>query len=552
MYLYFSRLLRPLWHRTLVIPSNDTNTPLVSSVSAEEIDWLIVQLINLKSFIEKNGQMMPSNIKNVVDNNAQQQDAYLRERQSLMFLQQLLNHSLQVLGLWKVVCEHGFELLSKSLNHDDHNLIKGMYYRDLIISVTGKEVSGKLIQALIAVYLGDDARTDAISGRLREVCPGLYNQDDAMSSKAQEILIKARNVVNAREKEQMIKDAINICKDVAAKLNLEVLTSHLVAVHAYIGVLEVCLSAASKRDPQGLALHFYKNGEPNEDQQGLQAYVARTAAYKHITNMIRQLMTASNEASIAVEHVDAIFDKAFKSDDELFHVELYQWLLNEKQYERLLGVRSPYLEDFLNRGTSQHPETLVMFDLLWKFYEKTRNYSAAAKILAKLADRHSTEINLQQRVEYLSRAIICVKSGEMSMDSHRGGTGQLLHELEEKMEVARVQLQVLETMNGIRGSVPEADAAICQLNADLIDLTQLYSDFAEPFNLWECQLAIIHCAGHPDNNLIEVLWSNILDVEISKVQNTIQTQTKIQMLASKLKTLGKLYATSQKYFPMGK
>ena len=33
------------------------------------------------------------------------------------------------------------------------------------------------------------------------------------------------------------------------------------------------------------------------------------------------------------------------------------------------------------------------------------------------------------------------------MESHRGGTGQLLHDLEEKMEVARVQLQILETMN---------------------------------------------------------------------------------------------------------
>ena len=38
------------------------------------------------------------------------------------------------------------------------------------------------------------------------------------------------------------------------------------------------------------------------------------------------------------------------------------------------------------------------------------------------------------------------------MDSHRGGTGQLLHDLEEKMEVARVQLQILETMNSLRGS----------------------------------------------------------------------------------------------------
>ena len=44
------------------------------------------------------------------------------------------------------------------------------------------------------------------------------------------------------------------------------------------------------------------------------------------------------------------FFAAFKSDDELFHVEMYQWLLTEKQYERLLAVRSPYLEDFLTRG----------------------------------------------------------------------------------------------------------------------------------------------------------------------------------------------------------
>ena len=203
-------------------------------------------------------------------------------------------------------------------------------------------------------------------------------------------------------------------------------------------------------------------------------------------------------------------------------------------------------------GTAQHPETLVMFDLLWKYYEKTRNYAAAAKILAKLADRHSTEINLQQRIEYLSRAIICVKSGEICMESHRGGTGQLLHDLEEKMEVARVQLQVLENVNGLRGQVPEAETAISQLNSDLIDLTQLYSDFAEPFGLNECILAILHCAGHLDTMLIENIWNKVLDAEIERSQNSASTQSKINILSNKLKSLGKMYASSQKYFPMGK
>jgi len=36
------------------------------------------------------------------------------------------------------------------------------------------------------------------------------------------------------------------------------------------------------------------------------------------------------------------------------------------------------------------------------------------------------------------------------------------------------------------------------LIAGLIEISRLYSDFAEPLGLWECQLAILHCAGHPD------------------------------------------------------
>jgi hypothetical protein len=33
------------------------------------------------------------------------------------------------------------------------------------------------------------------------------------------------------------------------------------------------------------------------------------------------------------------------------------------------------------------PDDLKILDLLWKHYEKSKNYSAAAKIQAKLADR---------------------------------------------------------------------------------------------------------------------------------------------------------------------
>ena len=120
-----------------------------SSVTSEELDWINARLLDLKSFIERNAQIFsaqsapqpiadasqvtPSFGANWLTNSKakcmfclnqvggmqpsphHQQDAFLRERQSLMFLQQLLGHTIQVLGLWKIVCEHQV-LMTPSIN----------------------------------------------------------------------------------------------------------------------------------------------------------------------------------------------------------------------------------------------------------------------------------------------------------------------------------------------------------------------------------------------------------------------------------------------------
>lgn len=40
---------------------------------------------------------------------------------------------------------------------------------------------------------------------------------------------------------------------------------------------------------------------------------------------------------------------------------------------------------------------------------------------------------------------------------------------------------------------------------------QLYSDFAEAFDLSECKIAVIHCAGYYDPTLVESLWQDVID-----------------------------------------
>lgn len=95
----------------------------------------------------------------------------------------------------------------------------------------------------------------------------------------------------------------------------------------------------------------------------------------------------------------------------------------------------------------------TFLDLLWRYYEKNNNYGAAARILDQLAHREGyvvglrvgysylmttqcrPELTLDDRIEYISRAVMCAKSSTLPTAASK--EGEFLHELEEKMEVGR-------------------------------------------------------------------------------------------------------------------
>lgn len=79
------------------------------------------------------------------------------------------------------------------------------------------------------------------------------------------------------------------------------------------------------------------------------------------------------------------------------------------------------------------------------------------------------DVRLQQRIEYLSRAIMCAKSSTTHISS--AADGEFLHELEEKMEVARLQLQVQKALSKLSSSRMECQEALNRLDSDLLDLT---------------------------------------------------------------------------------
>ncbi|GIY20511.1 nuclear pore complex protein Nup155, partial [Caerostris extrusa] len=596
----------PLWNLKLVSETSTINgeskiTYLVSNVSTEDLAFFLQQLLSLKHFLEKNSQSFlnpavaslakTAGMSRLLTQNGfgspgdtslsyqrhTQNDAELQERISLANFQQLVNYTYEMLALWKVLCDHEFETVLQFLSQTQQELMKLLTFKDFIVD--GKELSVCLTNALINFYLEDSASTGTISQLLRELCPSIYRIEDATVSRAHEIVLNAKNTLNKADKEQELYEALKLCQSIAPNVDLELMCGLFRSAGFYHGIIDLCLCCAQRRDPQGLALHFYKNGEPQDDQQGQQAFGSRMKCYRHIIDAMNDLMSQSvshpQSPSIpkvpgpppvkdpnlltpeeAKVYFDQIFEMSLKTDDELFHVALYDSLIDNNQSDTLLYIKSHFLEDYLKRCSTIRPDNLYVLSLLWKYYEKNQNFSAAAKVLAKLADKHGLDINLSQRIEYLSRAIMCIKGSEMRISS--SGEGEFLHELEEKMEVARIQLQILEALQQKKNSVLAKSSplqsnsisdAINTLNSNFQNIQQLYEDYAVPFNLPESQLAIVKCGGLYDPALIESLWQNIIEKELIATIGNLP-DTRVQILQQKLISISQPYVSCDEYFPL--
>lgn len=85
------------------------------------------------------------------------------------------------------------------------------------------------------------------------------------------------------------------------------------------------------------------------------------------------------------------------------------------------------------------------------------------------------------------------------------------------------------------------------MNYTLYNITQLYTEFAEPFDLWECKLTILNCSHHNDPLLIESVWSQILKLQLEQPGSAYEKSIR---LISKVQTLAKEFSNSSHCFPV--
>lgn len=205
---------------------------------------------------------------------SQMQEPNVEERNSLDALKTFTAHACEILNLWKILCENQLPCIMDSLLKETYiNQFTVMTFGLLIIN--GHGISSELISALINSDLGDNASIDAVSAQLRENCPNLYRNEDAVFSKANEILLRAKSCMNLDEKEELLQSALKLCKEVAPRMSLEPVCQQFVECQFYSGVLELCLCCAERVDPNDTAKHFDRNKNALDDQEGSLAFTGR-------------------------------------------------------------------------------------------------------------------------------------------------------------------------------------------------------------------------------------------------------------------------------------
>ena len=298
--------------------------------------------------------------------------------------------------------------------------------------------------------------------------------------KACEKLKQALSIKNDNyEKDRLLSEAVELMKQIGYVANLGQVCETLQAAGCYEAIFELCLTAAEKRDPQNIALYYYRKSEPPEDVQGQQYFQLRSECYKCmldcLNSLIKTVPTASTGLSRAANTREKIEDQInflikyiINSKDELAHVSLFNWMISCGLEKKLVTLDSPFLEHFLLREIKDQVKNRVYLDLLWRHYDYRKDYQNAAKVLTALAEKYSeSQITLKERVEYLAQAIVALNS------IRKVSVKDELAELEDKKDVALLQEKIYIELSQIEPRTDLIQDALVQLDSQLYDITKV-------------------------------------------------------------------------------
>ncbi|KAF9481024.1 nucleoporin [Pholiota conissans] len=556
--LYFARLVRPIWKLKVTTVQQHSGMQVLNAPETLLVN-IQKNLFALKEFLSRNPQLFHSSPSEPTSSRTllTEQEAWKAEQSSVSELQTLLTRTIEALSFVLLLSDYRLNELISKCDPETQKLIAGQTFEDLITSQHGMTISRALVNVVIDQQIGQQISVDTISEVLQHRCGSFCSTDDVMLYKAKENIRKSAETRNPSEKQKSLAEALRLFTKSARIIEFEKLRE-VVGDFQHLnyakGVVELPLTCAQVQDPDNAGLECWHVGMSPSDpryelaQTRLHCYELVLDSLRVFEERCKEKLTTTPAAGVAaLDDPESVrshgYELAFASDDDMFHSTLYDWLISRDLADDLLEMRPPFLEAYLRR----EPATVQKFQLLWQFYVKNGQPLRAAEVLGALAESTQFDLHLDTRLEYLTLAVANAKSHPISIGGRHETAIAFLTDLEEKLDVAQVQLEIYSTLLPHVNDDPMVGERINTLSKKLLTMTELYSKYAVPFDLPAIKLLCLHVSEHRDESVVRPIWNQIFD-EI--MQETDDPKDRADLIMGRVVPLGQRFYPSESAFPM--
>lgn len=541
--LYIARLLRVIWNKNIVEVVK--NGPLYySTLNYGQIHYLKGILSNLNTFLKTNPQFSESkkNLMNKRTQNPRQLDeTRTKEQRSLGDIWDLIKRCLEILSLLEILSE---AKPSEGLTDFVVNpRIENLTFSDAI-NFSDPSTIIDLIKWIILSHNEYNSKytINDITNKLRDNCPSFFSEKDRIRALANETMHNAMISQTPSDRIRYLNESLKLYKEIAVNLvpnSLIDICSDYRRLRFYEGVVELCLTCADAIDKENFALTWMKSGsQTDNNSRGAYLYKARSDCYLEINKVLTELLKLeeekfSEEYEIA-QLKEYIIQMLMNCTDELCHYNFYKWYIENNLSSELINMKTPYIESFLKYDRDLQS---LKYPLLWRYYLKNDRFGDAAEILVIMAHNKDGNIKLEDRIEYLTKAVNLAQAGSVDQ--------MIVQQIKERVDVSRIQLRIKRDILK-REDIPQSSYLIQELDNELFSVNTLYEKYCEPYGLYESTLVLIQYSEYSPSlaDLALKMWIKIVQQEIDQLKDSISP------LEVKVKYLVQQYTSSEHQFPL--
>ncbi|KAF8923624.1 hypothetical protein BGZ58_002724, partial [Dissophora ornata] len=572
--LYLARMLRPIWKRKVLKVTNTARGLVDSEIPDLVLTAVQKDLFSLRSALHASMEIFTPHP--IVTSNPPGESDQIEienanvESKSLKAQLLLITQCIEGIAFVLFLIDAKMSETVSNIPAESQQALLSITYETLLTTSRGHDLCRELVTAVINKQMGHHMSVDAVSDTLQRICGSFCNPGDVVFYKATEHLRQSISSNDPADIEDHARESLRLFKKVPFLLvdethgpnKLQGICKDYMNLKFFPGAVELALSCAQDIDPSNKASGYVQDGMNSRDIR-VEQYAQRSTCYANAIAVLKELGldTAQGPLSSFAFHT---METALQFDDSLFHTTLYDWLLNHDRADYLLEISSPFIEEYLKQCTLIDSQR----DLLWRHYIKVDDFGHAAQELRRIADSTRYQLSFDQRLEYLSLAISNAKSYPAGSDPNTDN-GRLLFELEEKLEVGNIQLDIIRNLQAMleehrsivdnpllatvtrqeaRNRILELESLFQRCSAQLLDVDILYHSYVEPLKMYESMLAIYHASDVDDEYHVRAAWDGfIAKVFLEAVENGRSPLTDIEV---RVKDLGRRFYPSAKVTPI--